>query len=252
MMKINKDKSIGRVLFIVEGGKTEFSLLKKIFCDILDYNYIEKRRGKKFWPKFQNKNKKSSKVAVINTEESHISYINDPNDFLDELFGVLVSEYDFPIDNAAIFYLFDRDPISNNKESVEKLINSLKNPYDNDDFRGGLLLLSYPAIESYLISSFLDNASFKVFELGSQLKNFCSDNKYMINNLSCETIIQATNELMNYLKIEGIDYNIDKFSVANQQIFNAQEDFYLKNSKYKVLSLLSIAFLELGIISEED
>ncbi len=44
MMKLNKDKSIGRVLFIVEGGRTEFSLLKKIFVDILDYNYIERRR----------------------------------------------------------------------------------------------------------------------------------------------------------------------------------------------------------------
>jgi len=63
-MKINKDKSIGRVLFIVEGARTEFSLFRRIFCDVLGYEYIEKRRNNaKF---FKNKNKSTSKVAVIN------------------------------------------------------------------------------------------------------------------------------------------------------------------------------------------
>ena len=43
-MKLNKNKSIGRVLFIVEGSRTEFSILRRIFCNILGYSYIEKRR----------------------------------------------------------------------------------------------------------------------------------------------------------------------------------------------------------------
>lgn len=46
MMKINKDKHIGRVLFIVEGSRNEFNLMRKIFCDILKYEYIEKRRNR--------------------------------------------------------------------------------------------------------------------------------------------------------------------------------------------------------------
>ncbi len=41
-MKINKDKRIGRVLFIVEGSHYEFVLLKRIFCNILGFSYIEK------------------------------------------------------------------------------------------------------------------------------------------------------------------------------------------------------------------
>ena len=45
-MKFNKDKNIGRVLFIVEGSKTEFSILKRIFCNILKYNYIAKKRNR--------------------------------------------------------------------------------------------------------------------------------------------------------------------------------------------------------------
>ena len=40
-MKLNKEKHIGRVLFIVEGSQTEFSILRRIFCNILGYSYIE-------------------------------------------------------------------------------------------------------------------------------------------------------------------------------------------------------------------
>ncbi len=38
-MKLNKDKHIGRVLFIVEESQTEFSVLKRIFCNLLGYSY---------------------------------------------------------------------------------------------------------------------------------------------------------------------------------------------------------------------
>ena len=72
-MKINKDKSVGRVLFIVEGGKTEFALLRRIFCNVLGYEYIEKRRDRATF--FRNRNISTSKIAVINTEESNISDI---------------------------------------------------------------------------------------------------------------------------------------------------------------------------------
>ena len=40
-MKLNKDKHIGRVLFIVEGSRTEFSILRQSFCKLLGYNYID-------------------------------------------------------------------------------------------------------------------------------------------------------------------------------------------------------------------
>lgn len=45
-MKFNKEKHIGRVLFIVEGSQTEFSILRRIFCNLLGYSYIEKRRNR--------------------------------------------------------------------------------------------------------------------------------------------------------------------------------------------------------------
>lgn len=41
-MKINRGKHIGRVLFIVEGSHTEFVLLRRIFCNLLGYSYLER------------------------------------------------------------------------------------------------------------------------------------------------------------------------------------------------------------------
>ena len=87
MIEINDKKSIGRVLFIVEGSKTEFAILRKIFCDILKYEYIEKRRNRP--DTFKSKNNSTSKVAVINTEESNINYITDSEEYLDVLFEMI-------------------------------------------------------------------------------------------------------------------------------------------------------------------
>lgn len=143
-MKINQNKSVGRVLFIVEGGKTEFTLLRRIFCNILGYEYIEKRRDKASF--FISRNISTSKIAVINTEESNISDIYDENCYLDRIFEVLIGEYDFPVDKSAIYYLFDRDPKSNLDVSlIKRLISQLGSAYENEgSLRGGLLLLSYP------------------------------------------------------------------------------------------------------------
>ena len=110
-MKINRDKHIGRVLFIVEGSRTEFSLLRQIFCKLLGYSYIEKRRNKPTY--FTSPNDNFSKVAVINTRESNIRDISENELYLDEIFDVLRDQYHFPVDQSAIYYLFDRDPKSN-------------------------------------------------------------------------------------------------------------------------------------------
>lgn len=111
MIELNTEKSIGRVLFIVEGSRTEFVILRKIFCDILKYEYVEKRRNQP--DTFVSRNNSHSKVAVINTKESNITDITDSEQYLDNLFEMLNDKYDFPVDQSAIYYLFDRDPKSN-------------------------------------------------------------------------------------------------------------------------------------------
>lgn len=52
-MKLIKNKRVGKILFIVEGSKHEFSLIKKIFEDLLGYQRIEKRRNKATYYKSQ-------------------------------------------------------------------------------------------------------------------------------------------------------------------------------------------------------
>ena len=182
-MKINKDKSVGRVLFIVEGGRTEFSLFRRIFCNVLGYEYVEKRRDRANF--FKNKNKSTSKIAVINTEQSNISDVCDENSYLDKIFELLISNYNFPVDNAAIYYIFDRDPKSNlNKPLIEKLINQLKNAYENDDGeRGGVLLLSYPCIEAYTVSNFIDDTNLMKFDIGDKVKAYVTtqNNQIQLN-----------------------------------------------------------------------
>ena len=110
-MKINREKHIGRVLFIVEGSHTEFVLLRRIFCNLLGYSYLEKRRNRPDF--FVSPQDKYSQVAVINTLESNIRDISENDAYLDEVMDLLRERYHFPVDQSAIYYLFDRDPKSN-------------------------------------------------------------------------------------------------------------------------------------------
>ncbi len=65
-MKLIKNKRIGKILFIVEGERHEFSLVKKIFGDILGYKRIEKRRARATY--YVSQTDSHSVVAVINTK----------------------------------------------------------------------------------------------------------------------------------------------------------------------------------------
>jgi len=95
----------------------------------LGYEYIEREEIMQSFLKTEIEVRQSS---CYNTEESNISSISDKNDYLDRIFEILISEYDFPVDNTAIYYIFDRDPKSNlDKGLIRKLIGQLKNAYEN-------------------------------------------------------------------------------------------------------------------------
>ena len=101
-------------------------------------------RGKGYH-KYNSKENIMSQVFVINTEESNIKTIDKDNDFLNNLYITLFEQYDFNVDNAAIYYLFDRDYQSNTDVLfINKMISTLGNARDNGGYdRQGLLLLSY-------------------------------------------------------------------------------------------------------------
>lgn len=252
-MRLNKDKHIGRVLFIVEGSRIEFSILRRIFCSLLGYSYIEKRRNR--LPRLISTQDSFSQVVVINTHESNISDISKNKAYLDNVYDVLREKYKFPVDQSAIYYLFDRDPKSNtDKTLIEKYILSLANPYDNENgYKAGQLLLSYPSIESYTISNFKDDAYRLRFKLGKDAKAFIDENNkdMQLNKTSEETIIKAADEFLKYLKMEKIQFDIDEFAPASHEIFTKQETEYLSGSGFRVFSMMTLAFLQMGILEME-
>lgn len=130
-IRLNKEKSIGKVLYIVEGGHTEAYILHRIFCNILDYQ-LETILRDKGYHKYNSKENITSQVFVINTEESNIKYIDRNNEFLNNLFMELIENYNFDVDNAAIYYFFDRDNQSNTDvKFIEDMLSVLENAREN-------------------------------------------------------------------------------------------------------------------------
>ena len=253
-VKINKDKSIGKVLYIVEGGSTEFFILSKIFNKILDYQFERITRTLPY-KKFNSKVNPTSKVFVINTETSNIKTISKDNEFLDNLFTELIESYDFDVNDAAIYYLFDRDPKSNTDiEFISYMLKILKNARDNDDYdKQGLLLLSYPSIESFTLSNFRNNSFDYTASTGDELKDILDNERINQSRISTKTLSFATNELLKSLERVGLlEFDIDNFGETNIKLFEHQENIYYSNGCYRALSLLCISLIDLGIIEITD
>ncbi|MGL4913351.1 MAG: hypothetical protein ACRC3Y_13070 [Romboutsia sp.] len=263
---INKDKSIGNVLFIVEGSKTEFFIIKKIFKDIFNYTYQSLNRNGKEFPKYQNPNKEKSSVFVINTENSHISSIQNQQQYLDELFQLLSEKYKFDIDNSSIYFIFDRDrdPIDEKEEHriyIKNLIKNLTNALDiddnrNDEFkfdRQGLLLLSYPAIEAFTASNFINNSYELNHQIGSQLKDSLESQKINHSKINETTLKNATLEMIKFINtIHNKEFNVDSFSKLSLEIFENQDEFYSNNKEYRIFSSLCVSLIDLGLIDIQE
>ena len=250
-IKLNKNKRIGKVLFIVEGEKTEFLILRNIFTNIFDYQCETKRRNNKY-NIYNKKDNPESSIFVVNSKQVQINSLNDYN-YLESLYIKLQDEYKFPVDNASIYYIFDRDIENNDLETIIDLIDRLNNSKESETYDiPGLLLLSYPALEAFVVSNFLKESFNIEFKLGSELKGYAHKNNYNHQKISEETLKFAVGEMYNGLtKINAQNYNLDNFSETNRIISNIQEENFKKNSKYNLLSLLCIALIDLGLIEVE-
>ncbi len=263
MIEIKTDKSIGDVVFIIEGDKTEVNLLYYIFTNIFNYKFVSKvRNGKKKTniKKFIGKDK--SCIVVVNTSSTHIKDILNIDadgkvvieDFSDQLIYDLAVEYEININKSAVFYLFDRDPLLNTDvEKIKQTMQILRNPYQNEnDLEGGLFLISYPSFESFLTSNLEEKCYNNVFYLGNNLKQYNVEQKYMFNKVTTATLIKATENFLGYLKCESIEFDndsdLDDFSNVNINILDNQEQYCKVNKKYRLVSLVVVAFLNLGII----
>lgn len=252
-MEMLKNKRIGKVLFIVEGGKHEFSLIKRIFSDILGYKRIEKRRDKATY--YESQTDSHSVVAVINTKTSNIASINE-KEYLDAIYADLIEKYSFDVTNAAVYYIFDRDSESNrDAEFIAELIKTLKNPRENEDnMMGGILVLNYPSIEAYEISNFIDSSYNICLGLGTDAKKYINKNAKSIsmNKISENSIIHACSELKKYMMEKGMEYDLDNFSATNLNIFNEEEKHFKNQKTYFLLSTMSYILMDLGILREEE
>ncbi len=252
---LNKNKRIGKVIFVVEGEKTECDLLSKIFTDIFDYQ-LEVENRKNEYKIYNKKNNPLSSIFVVNSKKPQINslkdtYLGKKDTYLENLFVKLQNEYKFPVDSARIYYIFDRDCKSNDIDTIKDLSKKLSNSMDNGTDMAGLLLLSYPSIEAFIVSNFTNNSFDIEFELGRHLKGYLYQNKdkYNYQEIEEKTLINAVSELINSLNKIGIsDYDLDNFYETNEIIINYEEDYYTKNKKYKLLSLLCISLIDLGLI----
>lgn len=252
-VRLNKNKSIGKVLFIVEGGRTEPYILRRIFTTVFDYQ-LETILREKGYHKYNSKENATSQVFVINAEESNIKNIEKDNQFLNNLFAELIENYDFDIDNAAIYYLFDRDNKSNtDMEFVKDMVSVLVNARDNEGYdRQGMLLLSYPAIESFTVSNFAENCFDLSFDTGNDVKQYAHEMNFNHQKISENTLLDATGELLSALRrIEQKDFDIDSFGETSKNVFDYEEKEYQSTNRYRLLSLLAIALLDLGLIEVE-
>lgn len=246
---LNKNKSIGKVLYIVEGGKTEPYILHRLFTRIFDYQ-LETILREKGYHKYNSKEHPTSQVFVINAEESNIKNINKDNEFLDSLFAELITNYDFDIDNSAIYYIFDRDNQSNtDSELVWQLIKTLANSRDNGVDRQGLLLLSYPSIESFTLSNFQKDSFLNKFKTGDDLKTYLHTNNINHQRIDDKTLVAATYEMFNAFSCMDIkEYDVDNFGECNEAIFCYEENCFDSEKLYRALSLVCISLIDLGII----
>ena len=73
-IELHKDKNIGKVLFIVEGSRTEPYIMTKLFTSILDYQ-LETKLREKGYKQYNSKVNPDSKIFVINAQQSNIRFI---------------------------------------------------------------------------------------------------------------------------------------------------------------------------------
>lgn len=253
-LKINLKRNIGTVLIIVEGASDEFELLKHIFRNVLHYNYIEKSRNQKNFKNYDEfimKGNENSRVIVINLKNSNLSTIKRDKNYLNEIYIKLYNEYGIDIKNINVYFIWDRDNKSNPSREVKELISKLGSSQENPNGdMNGLLLLSYPCLEAYIISNF-DN---KIQVLKSNnLKDYNKKKKYNVSEITKNTLLKATATMNKALIKSGItEYNLESFSSTSLKVFEKEEEFFAKNKYYYLLSLVSIILLDLNIITPRE
>ena len=249
-LKFNKNKSIGEVLVIVEGESDEYTLLKHIFKEVLDFTYVPVKRNKIIKDIYQSKANKYARIIVANTSNSNISSLVTDLDFKDRLYAIMSKEYGKSLKNIPVYILWDRDFESNtNNKLITNLLNIYHSAYDNGTDMNGLLLISYPCLEVYVISNF-DKKMWKLeFANSKSVKSYKKHERYNVSDINEKTLKLALVNMHYIFKdFQIYDYDSSNFENVNLKIFGKQEEYFKHYKSYKALSLISIMLVDLGII----
>ena len=273
--KIDKDKNIGNVIFVVEGGRpetggTELRLLKKIFADILGYEVQELRRGSDEF--IGHGSNPQFRVFALNLPKNQLTQLTE--EALDELFCRLREDFEIKPENCPIFFLYDRDVLSYKTNELRgRYVKKYTDPYGNDNGDQGQLLLSYPAIESYLLSCLKDNTSKHSCKMGPEAKTLltdticpenCTDKEElhmrMIDYVFSEEMSEAEKRLIHSVTemdngLEAMDittYDLDALASTLLAVYDYQQQKYITENTFSLFSLVGMALLELGVIVEYD
>lgn len=252
--KVDKTKIIGNVIFVVEGGRpdtggTELRLLKSIFTDILGYEVQELRRDS---PEFiGHGNNKSSRVFALNLPKNQLTQLTE--DAMDLLFKRLKTEFSIKPEDCPIFLIYDRDYKSyKHNELKGKYVRRYVDPYSNEEGYQGQLLLSYPSVESYLLSCIQDDVYHQKYYLGTDVKPQVMQCEFSEEDVSEEEhIVHATVEMDKGLSALGIgEYDLDNLGPTLLGVYEEQQNSVKEHQLFSALSLISMALLELGVIIE--
>lgn len=224
--KIDKSKNIGNVIFVVEGGRpetggTELRLLKRIFSDILEYEVQELRRGSdEFIAHGENS---QFRVFALNLPKNQLTQMTE--EALDELYQRLTEEFGVKPEDCPIFYLYDRDYLSYKPNELRK---------------------------SYVMSCSGEAVFLQSYFLGKDIKKSLKQMNFSEENVETEEhLIHATEEMDKGLNAFGIEtYDLDNLAPALLDVYDRQQEKQKADGTFSVLSLISMALLELGVIIE--
>ena len=273
--RIDKTRNIGNVIFVVEGGRaqsggTELRLLKKIFVDVLDYEVQELRRGS---DEFIGHGKNPQfRVFALNLPKNQLTQLTETA--MDEIFRRLREEFNIKPEDCPVFFLYDRDVLSYKLNELRvNYIKKYTDPYGTTEGDQGQLLLSYPAIESFLLSCIMDDTVNLSCKMGQDVKNLLSnkiwddntvdktdqhtktvDKVFSTVNYEAEKqLIHAINEMDNGLESMNIQtYDLDNLAPTLLNVYDYQQQSYKEKETFSLISLVGMALLELGVIVECD
>ena len=153
------------------------------------------------------------------------------------------------------FSLYDRDYLSYKPNELRgKYVMKYTDPYGNEKGNQGQLLLSYPAVESYLLSCIQDDVCLQSYFLGKDIKQELVTVGFSEEDIESEDyLLHAVAEMDKGLNELGLDtYDLDNLASTLLEVYDYQQMKYKIDKGFSLLSLISMSLLELGVIVEYD